>query len=132
MSGRTKVLDTSAIVAYLRGASVAAGRLDSRDKLVVPAIAVGELRYGTLLSSQPVANLRVLEAFLDRTTVADCTAATARSYSEIRAQLKRDGHPIPDNDIWIAASALEYHGTLLSTDKHFNWVKGLKHEHWTS
>ena len=49
-------------------------------------------------------------------------------YAKIKAQLKADGHPIPENDIWIAACALAYNLTVVTADKHFAFIKGVSVE----
>jgi len=50
---------------------------------------------------------------------------TADRYSRIALQLRRQGTPIPSNDIWIAAQAMEYGAELLTSDRHFEHVGGL-------
>ena len=46
-------------------------------------------------------------------------------YAKIKAQLKADGHPIPENDIWIAACAMAYNLTVVTADKHFYFIKDI-------
>jgi len=130
MSGRGVVLDTSVLVGYFRNKRGVVNRVEALGEVYVPAIAVGELHFGAVVSAQTQANLAILNRFLSLATILDCTARTATYYAAIRAQLKGDGHPIPDNDIWIAAAALEDNLALISTDQHFDYVKGLRHEKW--
>ena len=54
------------------------------------------------------------------------TADTADSYALVYACLRRKGQPIPTNDLWIAATALEHGTALLSLDAHFAHVDGLR------
>ncbi|MBQ0038910.1 MAG: PIN domain-containing protein [Treponema sp.] len=49
----------------------------------------------------------------------------SRQYGKIKPQLKREGHPIPENDIWIAATAMSANLTLVTADSDFNVIKGL-------
>lgn len=49
-------------------------------------------------------------------------------YAKIKAQLKQDRHPIPENDIWLAACAMAYNLTIVTADKHFSFIKGLSLE----
>lgn len=58
------------------------------------------------------------------------TKTAARHYGEIKAQLRRKGNPIPENDIWIAATAMEHDPTVLTGDKHFEIIEVLKLELW--
>jgi tRNA(fMet)-specific endonuclease VapC len=51
-------------------------------------------------------------------------------YSRIRHQLKQDGTPIPENDVWIAALAAQHHLPVLSRDAHFDQVKSLRRVSW--
>ncbi len=71
-----------------------------------------------------------MEAFADDCAVRPCGRATARRYAAIKNELRRQGRPIPENDLWIAATALE-HGLLLVTrDEHFQHIGGLEIERW--
>jgi tRNA(fMet)-specific endonuclease VapC len=55
---------------------------------------------------------------------------TARFYGTVVMQLRRKGRPIPQNDMWIAATALQHNLTLLTKDTHFDEVNGLAREAW--
>ncbi|HUG92518.1 MAG TPA: PIN domain-containing protein [Planctomycetaceae bacterium] len=55
---------------------------------------------------------------------------TTRVYADVRRALKRAGHPIPANDVWIAALALQYGQSVLSRNEHFDAVPGLRRESW--
>lgn len=57
-------------------------------------------------------------------------AATADIYGRIKQELKRAGYIMPDNDLWIAATAIQYDVTLAARDAHFDWIKGLHVEQW--
>jgi len=59
-----------------------------------------------------------------------CNAETAKKYGEIKNRLKEKGHPIPENDIWIAAIAQQYALTLVTRDAHFEGIENLKIEVW--
>lgn len=47
-------------------------------------------------------------------------------YSRVKNELKRAGYKMPDNDIWIAATAMQYDVILAARDAHFNWISGLR------
>ena len=71
-------------------------------------------------------NMRMLRRFLEHEAVeiAPVGEVTADRYSRIVMQLKKDGSPIPINDVWIAAQAMEHGAELLASDRHFEQVAG--------
>ena len=58
------------------------------------------------------------------------TEETAATYAALRVALKRAGSPIPTNDAWIAALALQHRRSVLSRDRHFDAVPGLERKGW--
>jgi tRNA(fMet)-specific endonuclease VapC len=60
--------------------------------------------------------------------IVPCDQATAQIYGEIKAGLRKKGRPLPDNDIWIAAQAIQHSGIIVSRDRHFREVEGLQVE----
>ena len=69
-----------------------------------------------------------LDEFLLVVRLMAITAQTAREYAQIRAQLRRAGTPIPENDVWIAALAKEHGWPLATDDEHFRRIAGLRLE----
>ncbi|WP_322746135.1 PIN domain-containing protein [Nostoc sp. LEGE 06077] len=61
---------------------------------------------------------------------AGCDVETARQYGEIKNKLRLKGHPLPENDIWIASVALQYQLTLVTRDAHFQQVENLQTVSW--
>lgn len=120
------VLDTSAVIALLRGVSGVEAALDQHERLWLPLIAMGELELGVELASNPTAQRAALDAFLSAVELLPLTAATPRHYARIRGELQRIGTPIPENDIWIAATAIERSWPIASRDAHFTRVSGLQ------
>jgi tRNA(fMet)-specific endonuclease VapC len=57
-------------------------------------------------------------------------ATTADVYAQLKHDLKRRGFTMPDNDLWIAATAMQYDVTLVARDAHFDWITGLRVEQW--
>jgi tRNA(fMet)-specific endonuclease VapC len=94
-------------------------------------IVVGELEYGAFHSSRPKKNLKRLWSFLKQGTILDVSRVTARRNAHIRQDLAAKGKPIPEADIWIAATCLENDFALLSDDQHFKQVPKLKCFNWT-
>jgi len=124
------ILDTNALSAFVDGDPSIAAALHTVRRPAIPVIVLGEFRYGVTGSRHRRAYERWLETHLGEFEILDVTADTAVSYAEARATLKRRGTPIPANDLWIAALALEHHVPVLSRDAHFDAVAGLKRVSW--
>lgn len=120
-------LDTNAYSRLMRGDETICHLLERADEIIVPAIVVGELTFGFLKGSRPTENEISLNRFLEEDGVfcQPVTRSIAERYGHIKAALKKRGTPIPENDIWIAATALETGARLLSYDAHFNQIDGL-------
>ncbi len=102
-------------------------RVQSATEVWVPLIVLGELYAGFELGTQRETNEKQLNDFLGRPAVGVLfpDAETARYYGRIVHQLRGQGTPIPTNDIWIAALALQHDLLLDSADKHFLYVSDL-------
>lgn len=89
--------------------------------VMISTVALGELRFGFANGSKPTENEAGLRSFLGESVVVVCeiTDATSRIYGEFRHFLKAGGTPIPTDDIWIGASAVEHGADLLTSDQHF-------------
>ena len=120
-------IDTNVYTALMRGDEVVVSQLKKASALSVSAIVVGELLFGFRHGTQLLNNRRQLESFLDEPYVhfLSVTLSTCDRYSMVAASLRAKGKPIPQNDIWIAAHALESGTDLLSFDGHFDHVDGL-------
>jgi tRNA(fMet)-specific endonuclease VapC len=124
------LLDTNVVIALLEREPAALERFDSERPVSMSVISLGELLFGAEKSARAAANRRRAEAFADDCTVLGCDRAIARRYGAIKNALREKGRPIPENDLWIAATALE-HGLVLATrDVHFRDVDGLPIETW--
>lgn len=121
------VLDTNGYSVLARGNRAIATLLESVDGIIVPAVVVGELMYGFLKGTRCAENEAGLNQFLEQSGVSfqPVTRGIAERYGYVKAALKTRGTPIPENDIWIAATALETGSRLLSYDGHFDKVGGL-------
>jgi tRNA(fMet)-specific endonuclease VapC len=91
---------------------------------------LGEFRYGIAQSRYRRTYETWLESQLQHFDVLVVTDETAVTYAALRVALKRAGSPIPANDAWIAALALQHHLVVLSRDQHFDAVPGLVRESW--
>lgn len=96
----------------------------------IPAIVLGEFRYGIAESRHRAAYESWLDAQVLRFRILAVTEATAVAYATLRVALKKKGRPIPANDAWIAALALQHGMPVLSRDNHFDNVVGLRRVTW--
>lgn len=124
------LLDSSVVIPHLRGHLDLAAQVAPTEPLFLPLTALGELYKGVFKSSQPQKNQLLLETFLQTVAVLHPDTTTALHYAQISADLERKGTPIPENDVWIAAVALECTMPLATRDAHFSHVTGLQLLHW--
>ncbi len=124
------ILDTNGLSAMADGDIKLAPLLQQAPELAVPVIALGEYQYGIRLSRHRMQYESWLTELLATCRVLAVDERTASLYAEIRYQLKRAGHPLPENDIWIAALARQHNSPLLSRDQHFDFVPGLTRLNW--
>ena len=129
MSGRY-LLDTNIVIALFAAEPAMKDRLDAAEEVFIPSIVLGELYYGARKSRRVEENIARIDDFAARGVVLSCDTETARRYGELKDGLRRKGRPIPENDIWIAAIALQNDLTLVARDAHFLEVDGLKTEAW--
>jgi len=117
-------LDTSAYSAFRRGHGEIVELLQLAEEIVVNPVVLGELLTGFRSGNRLKENRRQLDSFLKspRVRVAGFDEDTALRYSEIMVYLRRLGTPIPTNDVWIAASAMQFGLQVLTTDAHFERV----------
>ncbi len=128
MSG--KLLDTNAVIALQKANPALMALLENSDDVFVPAIVIGELYYGAYNFLRVAENVQVIDDFVNSNKLIDCNAATGKLYGQIRHTLKTRGQPIPENDIWIAAVALQHNHILVTQDTHFASISGLQTERW--
>jgi tRNA(fMet)-specific endonuclease VapC len=125
---RAVSLDTNAYTAFKRGDADTLAVLQRAPDVLVSSTVLGELLAGFAAGEGGAQHRQELAQFLQspRVRVVACTETTADNYALIYAALRRKGRPIPTNDIWIAASALEHGTALLSTDAHYTEIDGLR------
>ncbi len=125
------LLDSDAYSGLKRGHPRVAEIVRASERVLFSAVVAGELLYGFRQGSRFDKNLRELREFLDHPyiTFLPITFVTSDRYSRIAVSLRRKGRPIPTNDIWIAAHAMETGSDLISFDEHFEHVDGLAWVH---
>ena len=123
----TILLDTNAYSALLRGHDEVADRVRRAERVAFSTVVAGELLLGFRLGTRLKKNMAELDAFLENPYVSlvPVTLTTADRFARIAAALRAKGRPIPTNDIWIAAHAMEAGAELLSFDAHFGAIDGL-------
>ena len=120
------ILDTNAVSAWAEGNIAVEAPLRTAGRLVVPSIVLGEYYFGIRQSRHRSRYQAWLAWYLPLTEIATVTSATADAYADIRLELKRMGAPIPPNDAWIAALARQHGLPVLTNDRHFDVVAGVR------
>jgi tRNA(fMet)-specific endonuclease VapC len=127
--GAKYLLDTVIVAGYFNNDAAIQQRL-AGVTIYVASTTIGELYFGAYKSQRVAQNVQNIREFVQVTTVLPCTEHTADWYGQIKMALQAKGRPIPENDIWIAAAAME-HGLILATrDAHFQEVDRLSVEIW--
>jgi len=117
-------LDTSAYSAFKRNHTEVVRRLRRAREILIPTIVLGELLGGFEAGGRARRNRDELRHFIEspRVRLAPITRETAERYAAIYASLRASGHPIPTNDLWIAASTMEHGTELLTLDRDYRHV----------
>jgi tRNA(fMet)-specific endonuclease VapC len=121
------LLDTNAYVKLAKGHPPLADVLERADEVLFSTVVLGELRGGFRLGTRQHQNESLLRDFLDNeaTAILGVSEDVADRYAELYAELRRRGTPVPANDLWIAATALEAGARLVTYDVHFGAVPGV-------
>ena len=117
-------LDTSAYSAFKRGHHGVGAHLRRAREILLPSIVLGELLGGFEAGSRSRRNREELRLFVEspRVRLVPVGEATAERYALIYASLRAAGRPLPTNDLWIAASAMEHGVELVTLDRDFAHV----------
>jgi len=129
MSGKY-LLDTNIVIALFAEDPAVQKHMARAGEIFIPVIVIGELYFGAFKSGRPRANTLHSEKFAAGNTVLVCDIGTSAEYGRIKNLLQKKGHPIPENDIWIAAIAIQHGLTLVSRDEHFKKIDELKRAVW--
>ena len=130
MTGNDFLLDTNIIVAWLNGESAIANKVDKAHSIYIPVIVSGELFYGAMYSIQVQKNILKKATLIKDYPALDIDQDTAVEYGKIKADLRKKGTPIPENDIWISALALQHGLPVVTRDKHFKKSPGIQVKKW--
>jgi len=123
------VLDTNVLIRFLERGQDYSAHFSRFDRLLIPAIVNGEYRAGADPETNPgQRRIATIDALMSSPSVefVPIGKQVSARYAAVFRQLRKQGTPIPQNDIWIAATALECNATLCSADDHYKHVTGLK------
>ena len=121
------LIDTNIYTAFKCNDVNVVETLRRADAILVCTTVLGELLCGFKCGRREQQNRDELDLFLDtpRVNVVYCDHVTAEFYAEIYSKLRSAGQPIPTNDMWIAASAMQHGAAVCTLDAHFQDVEGL-------
>lgn len=120
-------LDTNRYVDLCKGVHETVALVEHADHVVLPFVVVGELRAGFAHGRRQVENERVLRRFLmkDGVSVLFADDQTTHHYASVFRQLRKQGTPIPTNDMWLASLVLQHNLALHARDRHFDHLPQL-------
>ena len=124
------LLDTNVVIQLMRREPFLQRAVKEAERVFVPTITIGELAFGAAKSVRLTENLRAIDSFVDLYRVLPCDVEIAKVYGLVKGDLRRRGKPIPENDIWIAATAIRWDLVLVTRDAHFQYVADLKLDDW--
>ncbi len=118
--------DTNIVIEILNGSKHTIEKYKNYDQLFIPITVCGELPFGAINSNRKTENLTKFKSFINDCIILSTNLLVAEQYALIRKYLKDKGKPIPENDIWIAATCIVYDISLATKDAHFNYINNLK------
>ena len=124
------ILDTNALSACAEEDASLMEILAGAQELALPVIVIGEFRYGIAQSRHSARYQRWLDGLIADCSVLGVEEQTTHYYAAINLDLRKAGKPIPTNDLWIAALCRQHKLPLLSRDRHFDAVSGIRRMDW--
>lgn len=124
------ILDTNAVSAVADDEPGAVRLFTDAASIELPAIVLGEYRFGIAQSRRRKEYERWLEQLIAVTRILPVDQETTGHYAQVRSELKKAGKPIPSNDLWIAALCRQHRLPLMSQDAHFDAVPGVHRVCW--
>jgi tRNA(fMet)-specific endonuclease VapC len=116
------ILDTNAVSALLADDDALSDVLGSESFHHLPVIVIGEYRFGIVRSNRRRELAALFDELISESIILPVDEETAQHYAIVREHLRRAGHPIPENDLWIAAIARQHGQRIVSRDAHFDFV----------
>ena len=124
------IVDTNALSGAADGDSAVFAMFARAEQVVLPVVVLGEYRYGIAQSRHKARYKRWLEGLIVDCRVLDIDEGTTHHYATVNIELRGVGKPIPTNDLWIAALCRQHVLPVLSRDKHFDLVPGIRRIDW--
>jgi tRNA(fMet)-specific endonuclease VapC len=124
------LLDSSVLIFSLHHDATILQKLSEAASLYISTIVLGELYYGAEHSSNVENGRAEVDTLVQTLSVLKADHITAKIYGYIKHEQRMKGQMLPDNDIWIAATAIQYGLTLAARDNHFTWIADLSLEQW--
>lgn len=120
-------LDTNRYVDLCKGVADTVALLEEAEAILLPFVVIGELRAGFAHGRRQTENEHTLRRFLlkDGVRVLYADDQTTHHYATVFRQLRKQGTPIPTNDMWLAALVLQHNVALHARDKHFDHLPQL-------
>jgi len=115
-------IDTNVIIKFLNGDEKARQIFDANPDIAIPVTVVGELVFGAYKSARTQKNLELFYGFISQYPILAIDKTVADTYGEIKADLASRGINLPENDIWIAATARANGRSVISFDAHFSHI----------
>ncbi len=121
------IIDTNVYVAFKRNETRVVELLRQAESIAMNTVVLGELLAGFKGGIREAANRKELDQFLDspRVELLVLDESSAEFFALVFNNLKQIGKPVPTNDVWIAASAMQFGLTLATMDSHFSNIAGL-------
>lgn len=124
------LLDTNIVIEMFSGNRAIQEKMQNSYNVFLASPVIGELYYGARKSDRILENLRRINSFVDEHIFLACDLETADWSGIIKARLQQKGRLISDNDIWIAAIAMQHGLILVTRDSHFDEIESLQVESW--
>lgn len=124
------IFDTNALSAFLLADRALLRAIPPHVSIRLPVVVIGEYRFGLLRSLQKARLSAILDELQKVAEVLPVDCETVEPYAEVREQLRNAGRPIPQNDTWIAALAIQHQLPVLSRDRHFSAIPGVRFQSW--
>lgn len=124
-----RLIDTNVIIRIMKKQIPLPQWVQIQSNVFVSIITLGELLLGAELSARTEINRDAYTRFCGKFSILPVDFSVARSYAKVKSALRKIGKPIPDNDVWIAATALAFDLVVVTGDNHFDVVPDLLVEH---
>ena len=121
------LIDSNRFIDFCAGKMEVVDAFEQAALVVVPFIVLAEIRVGAQSIKRGDAQVRILGELLQQpgVRVVHSSDSTTHHYAALYARLRKAGTPIPTNDLWIAALAIEHSLVLYSRDAHFDLMPSI-------